>query len=143
MVSLPRPVEVVNKSVRLAGLAVTRNIVFGAGPRDRLDIYRPAGSAGMPPAGWPVIVFFYGGSWQWGNRADYQFFAALLAKKGFVVAVPDYRLYPEVKFPAFLNDCAAAVAFMMKNAGDHGGDGFRQGDPKPYHRHAQNGQHAG
>jgi len=122
MVSLPRPVEIVNKSVRLAGLAVTRNIVFGPGPRDRLDIYRPAGSAGLPPAGWPVIVFFYGGSWQWGNRADYQFFAALLAKKGFVVAVPDYRLYPEVKFPAFLNDCAAAVAFMMKNAGDHGGD---------------------
>jgi acetyl esterase/lipase len=114
---LPRPVEIVNKSVGTAGLAITRSIAFGPGPRDRLDVYRPASAAGLP-----VIVFFYGGSWQWGKRGDYQFIAALLAKQGFVVAVPDYRLYPAVKFPVFLNDCAAAVAFMMQNAGAYGGD---------------------
>jgi len=113
----PSPVELLNKSVRTSGLTITRDIAYGPGPRDRLDVYRPANAAGLP-----IIVFFYGGSWQWGNRADYQFVAAVLAKKGFVVAVPDYRLYPEVKFPAFLNDCAAAAAFMIKNAATHGGD---------------------
>jgi acetyl esterase/lipase len=117
MVAFPRPVELVNKSIGTAGLTIARNIAYGPGPRDRLDIYRPTGAAALP-----IIVFFYGGSWQWGHRADYQFIAAVLAKKGFVVAVPDYRLYPEVKFPAFLNDCAAATAFMLKNASAHGGD---------------------
>jgi acetyl esterase/lipase len=116
MVSFARPIELVNKSVSTAGLAVTRNVAYGPGPRDRMDVYRPAGAAGLP-----VIVFFYGGSWQWGHRADYQFAAALLAKRGFVVAVPDYRLYPEVKFPDFLTDCAAAVVYMVKNAAGHGG----------------------
>jgi acetyl esterase/lipase len=116
MVSLPRPIELVNKSVSTAGLAITRNIAYGPAPRERMDVYRPAGASGLP-----VIVFFYGGSWQWGHRADYQFAAALLAKRGFVVAVPDYRLYPEVKFPDFLTDCAAAVVYMIKNAAAHGG----------------------
>jgi acetyl esterase/lipase len=114
---LPRPIEILNKSVRISGLAITRDIAYGPGPRDKLDVYRPEGAAGLP-----VIVFFYGGSWQWGNRADYQFMAAVLAKKGFVVAVPDYRLYPEAKFPAFLNDCAAASVFIITNASSYGGD---------------------
>jgi acetyl esterase/lipase len=113
----PRPIEVVNKLAGTGGLTMTRDVAYGAGERARLDVYRPAGAFALP-----VIVFFYGGSWQWGARADYQFIAALLAKRGFVVAVPDYRLFPEVKFPDFLTDCAAAVAYVMKNAAAFGGD---------------------
>jgi acetyl esterase/lipase len=114
---LPRPVDVLNKTVDLSGLSVTAGIAYETTDRGRLDIYRPAGAVGLP-----VIVFFYGGSWQWGDRRDYGFIAARLARQGFVVAVPDYRLYPEVKFPAFLHDCAAATAFMLKNAAAHGGN---------------------
>jgi acetyl esterase/lipase len=69
-----------------------------------------------------VIVFFYGGSWQFGHRAEYGFAAALLAKQGFVVAVPDYRLYPQVKFPEFLEDCAAATAYIINHIAGYGGD---------------------
>jgi acetyl esterase/lipase len=113
----PRPVELVNKSVGTAGLSITRDVAYGPGDREVMDVYRPHGAAGLP-----VIVFFYGGSWQWGHRADYQFVAALLAKRGFVVAVPDYRLYPEVRFPDFLSDCAAAVMHVMDHASAYGGN---------------------
>jgi acetyl esterase/lipase len=117
MVWFPRPVDLVNKSVSLAGLEVSRDISYGAAKRDKIDIYRPRDAARLP-----VIVFFYGGSWQFGHRAEYGFAAAVLAKNGFVVAVPDYRLYPQVKFPEFLSDCAAATAFIIENIADYGGD---------------------
>ncbi len=83
-----------------------------------MDVYRPAGAA----TGLPLIVFLYGGSWRSGSKAMYPFVAAPLARRGAVVAVPDYRLYPEVVFPAFLEDCAAAVAFAAANAARWGAD---------------------
>jgi acetyl esterase/lipase len=113
----PRPVDLLNKTVSLAGLEVTRDITYGPAARDRIDIYRPRRAVKLP-----VIVFFYGGSWQFGHRNEYSFAAGLLAKAGFIVAVPDYRLYPQVKFPEFLEDCAAAAAFIIKNIADYGGD---------------------
>ena len=45
-----------------------------------------------------------------------------LAERGIVTVIPDYRLYPEVVYPAFLDDCAAAVAWAMDNAAAHGAD---------------------
>ncbi|MCK8783335.1 alpha/beta hydrolase [Roseomonas sp. NAR14] len=62
----------------------------------------------------PLVVFFYGGNWDSGARGLYRFVAATLARQGWAVAVPDYRLYPEIRFPAFLEDCAAAVAFLAR-----------------------------
>jgi acetyl esterase/lipase len=115
---LPRPVDLLNKSVPASGLVITRDVAYGQGAREKLDVYRPAAARGKLP----VIVFFYGGSWQWGAKGDYRFAAATLARQGFVVAVPDYRLYPEVKFPEFLTDCAAATAFLLRNAESFGGD---------------------
>jgi acetyl esterase/lipase len=69
-----------------------------------------------------VVVFFYGGAWQRGRRADYKFVAEALTSKGFVVVVPDYRLYPEVTFPSFLDDGGAAIAWTQKKIGSYGGD---------------------
>jgi acetyl esterase/lipase len=127
-IGLPRPVDIVNRTINTAGLRVFRNILFGRHPRQKLDVYCPVHSSpliaeiGIPVEPLPVIVFFYGGSWQWGQRRDYKIVAAQLAKRGFVVVVPDYRLYPEVKFPAFLEDGAAAVGWVFKNILAHGGD---------------------
>jgi len=56
-----------------------------------------------------VVVFLYGGSWQYGSRSDYLFAAAEMARRGAVVMVPDYRVYPQVRFPAFIDDAAQAV----------------------------------
>ena len=69
----------------------------------------------------PVVVFFYGGSWNSGSKAIYPFVAATLARAGFVVVVPDYRLYPQVKYPDFLRDCARAVAWVQGHRDRTGG----------------------
>ena len=70
-------------------------------------------------------MFFYGGSWKMGSKAMYPFVAATLARQGNVVIVPDYRLYPQVRFPAFLQDCASATAWSFAHLGQIGGDPAR------------------
>lgn len=95
---------------------VVSDAAYGPGPRQRLDVYAPAG------AGKPIIVFFYGGSWSSGEKADYTFAADALAARGFVVVVPDYRLVPDVVFPTFLEDGAAAIRWASDHAAEFGGD---------------------
>ena len=70
----------------------------------------------------PVVVFFYGGSWQSGRRQDYSFVAQALTSRGCVVVIPDYRLYPEANFPAFVEDGAAAFAWVHEHISRFGGD---------------------
>lgn len=102
-------------------MLVERNSAYGAHPRQRIDLYRPRSwRAGQAPL--PIIVFFYGGSWQEGEKEGYGFAARAFADAGFLVAVPDYRLVPEVRFPAFLEDSAAAVRWVRANAVRLGGD---------------------
>lgn len=96
------------------------DVAYGPLPRQRLDIYRPAGSA--PEGGWPVAVFFYGGSWNRGERNEYGFVGAALASKGVLTLVADYRLYPEVRYPDFLADSAQALAWGLGNAAAQGGN---------------------
>ncbi|MDO9314245.1 MAG: alpha/beta hydrolase [Burkholderiaceae bacterium] len=96
------------------------SIAYGSLPRQQLDVYRPTVAA--PPNGYPVAVFFYGGSWNRGERADYKFVAAALASRGVLTLVADYRLYPQVRYPEFLEDCAQAVAYGLREAAALGGD---------------------
>ena len=98
---------------------VARDVAYGDGPRRRLDVYAPAerGAASRP-----VIVFIYGGSWSSGDKDDYEFLGAALAAQGFVVVLPDYRLVPQVRFPGFLEDCAAAVGWVSDQVSAYGGD---------------------
>lgn len=101
---------------------VAEGIAFGEGPRLKLDVYAPRAAAARPR---PVIVFLYGGSWSSGRRQGYGFAGRALAARGFVVIVPDHRLVPEVRYPDFLADCAAAVRWARREAGRYGGDGER------------------
>ncbi|HEX4184028.1 MAG TPA: alpha/beta hydrolase [Caulobacteraceae bacterium] len=98
-----------------------RDIAFGPLSRQKLDVYapRPAASAA------PVLVFFYGGSWNSGRRQDYAFAGRALASRGFLTIVPDYRLYPEVRYPDFLHDGAAAIRWARDHAAEYGGDPHR------------------
>jgi len=93
---------------------------FGSDPRQRLDVYSPERASGRP-----VVIFFYGGSWTSGGRGLYRFVGAALAERGFVVVIPDYRLYPQVKFPDFLDDGARAIAWVQQHAPEFGGDPYR------------------
>lgn len=94
---------------------------YGPESRQKLDIYTPQ-TDGKAASNRPVVVFFYGGSWTDGNRGLYRFVGAALAERGFVTVLPDYRLYPQVKFPQFLDDGALAVAWVQKHAQEFGGD---------------------
>jgi len=95
-------------------------VAYGGLPRQRLDVYRPLGTA--PAGGWPVVVFFYGGSWNSGERGDYRFLGEALSAHGVLTLVADYRLYPEVRYPDFVEDSAQAVAFGLDHAAQWDGD---------------------
>jgi acetyl esterase/lipase len=95
----------------------TVDIPYGGGARQKLDVYEPRNAAGAP-----VIVFFYGGRWQSGTKGWYRIFAATLAARGYVVVIPDYRLYPEVKFPEFIADGASALRWTHENIARFHGD---------------------
>lgn len=90
---------------------------YGPEPRQKLDVYSPKDAKDRP-----VVVFFYGGSWTEGRRGLYRFVGAALAQRGFVTVLPDYRLYPQVKFPLFVEDGALAVAWVQQHAAEFGGD---------------------
>ncbi len=107
-----------NITVPRAGYSVHRDLVYGPAPRENLDIYVPDGLT----ASAPVLLFFYGGNWDSGSKDLYLAFGQAFASEGFVVAIADYRLYPAVKYPVFLQDGAAAFRFVHGNAARFGGD---------------------
>jgi len=94
------------------------DIPYGPDPRQKLDIYRPA----SPDPAKGIVVFFYGGDWQNGNKHDYRFVGKALASRGFIAVLPDYRLYPQVTFPTFVDDGALAVRWTHEHAAKFGGD---------------------
>jgi len=97
-----------------------RNVAYGPQPRQRLDVYGPHRGKGQAAA--PIAVFFYGGSWDSGRRQDYNWVGQALASRGFVTVVPDYGLYPQVRYPGFLEDGARAVRWAQDHAAEFGGD---------------------
>lgn len=98
-----------------------RNLTYGDGERQKLDLYLPLQRDNATP----VVVFFYGGSWKSGERRNYRFVGEALASRGILTVVPDYRLYPEIRYPAFLEDSAAAVAWVKRQIAAYGGDPSR------------------
>jgi acetyl esterase/lipase len=115
------PLTAINALSPASGADSTVDLAYGPGARNKLDVYRPANAT----AASPVVVFFYGGNWTSGQRRDYAFVGRALAARGIVVVIPDYRLYPEVSYPDFLDDSAQAVAWTAKQIGRYGGDPAR------------------
>ncbi len=109
------PAAILNATVASGDVTVT-TASFAPGPRGMMDIYRPAKPTG------PLVVFIYGGSWKMGDRAMYAFVARPLARRGAVVVVPDYRVFPEIRWPAFIQDNAAATAWAIAHARELGAD---------------------
>ncbi len=96
------------------------DLIYGEGRRQKLDVYKPRHAAKAP-----VVVFFYGGSWQGGARDLYPFLGASLAAQGILTVVPDYSIFPPARFPTFVEDAARAVRFARANAAPWGGDPSR------------------
>jgi acetyl esterase/lipase len=114
------PLTALNAIARTDTYRASPDIAYGPLPRQKLDVYTPKVLA--PPEGFPVVVFFYGGTWVSGERGDYKFMGEALAERGILAIVADYRLYPEVHYPEFLKDSALAVAWSLDHATALGGD---------------------
>jgi len=114
------PVTPLNVLASSSTYVLTEGVPYGTLPRQQLDVYTPVLPA--PAGGWPVAVFLYGGTWTDGNRKDYRFVGEALASRGILTLVADYRVYPEVKYPTFLEDSAAAVAYALREAPRLGGN---------------------
>jgi len=103
-----QPASLVNALLDDAHFRVERDLAYGDDARQQLDFYQPEGPAGREP----VVLFVYGGNWREGDKATYLFVAHALTALGYRVAIPDYRLYPAVTWPAFVDDVARAVAWV-------------------------------
>jgi acetyl esterase/lipase len=112
------PVQLLNALTPDSTYDKTAGIAYGDDPRQKLDVYVPH----QPMPGAPVVVFFYGGSWNSGSRLDYSFVGEALASRGIVTVVADYRLYPQVRYPLFLQDGARAVAWTKTHIREFSGN---------------------
>lgn len=106
------PITLLNASSPSRHYDRQADIAYGANVRQRLDVYKPK-KLDVPA---PMVIFFYGGGWRDGDKAKYEFVASSLTAAGMVTVIPDYRLYPEVEFPVFVEDGARATAWAFENA---------------------------
>jgi acetyl esterase/lipase len=120
--------DVLNATVPSDTYRSFANLPYGEQPRQKLDVYMPSqalADKALTAGGAPMVVFFYGGSWSSGDRADYRFVGEALASKGIAVVVADYRLSPEVRYPVFVQDSALATRWAFDNAQKYGADPAR------------------
>ena len=116
------PITVLNILTPNGSYKPTSDDAYGSDPRQKLDVYVPLKTSSSLA---PVVVFFYGGSWNHGERKEYKFVAEALASRGILAVVADYRLYPQVRYPDFLIDSASAVAWTHREIAAYGGDPSR------------------
>jgi acetyl esterase/lipase len=98
------------------------NLAYGEDSQHRLDVYVPDAVAAAPR---PVVVFWHGGRWRFGDKADYRFVGAALAASGYMAVLPNYRHYPQVKMPGFMDDAARAALWAAAHVSEFGGDDQR------------------
>lgn len=114
------PVTLLNAMVPESAYQHRSDLVYGEYDRLKLDVYQPVHSVdSQKPA---TVIFFYGGGWEAGEKANYKFVAEALTSQGMIVVIPDYRVFPEAVFPEFIEDAAQAVAWTRKHIAEFGGD---------------------
>lgn len=101
------------------GYTRTADLAYANTARQKLDVYAANRKSKELQ---PVVVFLYGGGWEIGRRERYGFIGKALTGQGFVAVVPDYRVYPEGRFPDFIFDAAHALRWTKDNIARYGGD---------------------
>ena len=92
---------------------------YGPDEHQRIEVIVPDQPSPHPR---PVVVFIHGGSWNSGDPRDYRFIGRTLAREGYVVVLPGYRLGDKGRFPHMIEDAAAAVAWTRDHIAEYGGD---------------------
>lgn len=109
-----------NLPTRFTSVRLTPDIRYGAASGQCLDVYALPQSRDRP-----IVVFWYGGGWTEGAKSGYRFLGTALAERGYIAVVPDYRKYPAVRFPVFIEDAAQALVWVRRHAAELGGDPSR------------------
>jgi acetyl esterase/lipase len=112
------PAVLLNITTPRWGYRVEREIPYGPEPRHRMDLYLPK----HKPQGAPALLFFYGGGFITGSKCEYRFVGQAFASLGIIVGIADYGIFPDHRFPEFVEDGAKAAAFLHKTLPEHGGD---------------------
>jgi acetyl esterase/lipase len=100
-------------------MQLVKNVVYGALPRQRLDVWRMS----TTPLHAPVVLFVHGGSWMMGDKREqgrpmlHEF-----VRRGWIAVVPNYRLAPRHPWPAQVLDVTRALGWVKKNVATYGGD---------------------
>ena len=112
-------VETLSADSPYGAATVLRNVAYveHATPQQTFDLYLP-NERGTTPL--PFVVWMHGGAWElsskeWDN-------VKYLVKHGYAIATVDYRLAPRAKFPAQIQDCNAALNYLVAHAGEYGLD---------------------
>jgi acetyl esterase/lipase len=95
------------------------DVSYGEASAHRLDVYVPTASVARPR---PLVVFWHGGRWTFGDKAQYRFVGAALAEIGCIAVLPNYRHYPAVHLAGFMDDAARAALWAAENAAALGAD---------------------
>lgn len=112
------PLSALNSSVGSSTYHKSTTHAYGPYSRQQLDVYIPKQRAKNAD----VVIFFYGGRWRTGEKAEYRFVAEGLAAQGFITVVPDYRLYPQVDWPDFIADGTSVYKWVETHIASYGGN---------------------
>lgn len=114
-----KAISLASQLIAKKNIQIKNNIAYGSLVRQTLDHYQTKTGSTQKP----ILIFYYGGGWKSGEKSIYYAIGAELASKGFDVIIPDYRLFPEVKFPKFVDDAALAYNWVWQN--------FAKGQDRP------------
>ncbi len=117
-------IKIVNRLAKNKGYTLTKDISYGPHKLNKLDLYLPKKSVSSDKSK-AVIIFFYGGCW--GNclkfrKEAYLFVGQALANKGHIVAIVNYRTYPQVRFQVLIRDAAKSIEWVKQNISRYNGD---------------------
>ena len=91
------------------------DVAYGEHPRQKLDLYLPDGE------GFPIMTYIHGGGIEGGRKEEMHEVAQKVAAAGIGFVSVEYRLYPDARYPEFVEDAAAAVAWVKTHAAQYGG----------------------
>ena len=100
------------------GVEVVRNVAYGDHPMQRLDVYVPPGGG----EGLPVALYIHGGGFKYFSKDTHWALGSLLARRGYLTFLIDYRLVRHAPFPAAAQDACAGAAWVIEHAAEYGGD---------------------
>ena len=116
----PRTAAGTATAISFGQARVERDVTYCTGDSFQLkmDIYRPTNTNGLAPA----LLYVHGGGWTKGDKASGAGVQEIgeMVRRGYLVAAVNYRLAPEYKFPAQIEDVKCAVRFLRANAQSYG-----------------------